>query len=409
VSKKLSVLMLGEKFLQLSTPSAQRLLAYAKTLTSNSHQTFIITRSKKSFRTEKMTVITTPSKKEIPVFDPIPLLFYFIRSISIIRTHRIDLILSTVPKINNAVVGVILSKIFNIPHIIDVRDHWESSLLLYPLNTYIPKGLVSTLIALTSLIYRQASTVITVNETLKQMLRERGISPDRICLIPNGADTSLFRPSKNEEHVKKLRKKHGLPITDPIFVYAGALTPHNRFDILLKGISRLRNTNNFMFLMISRPTLLITNKKIQQLIDKLQIQTKVKLLGSLPIEKTAELLRCCNVGIIPLNDEELLKTMTTAKVFAYLASGLPILASGPNECELEKLINSHKVGIFIGPPTPKGFANGFKRFLLKKHEMRKMGLKGREVMEKFYDRYALSRRIIEAIHSARERRRRRPR
>ena len=392
--------MLSEKFLQLSTPSAQRLLAYAKALTSNSHKTVIITRSKKSLRTEKMTVIATPSKKEIPVFDPIPLLFYLIKSISIIRIHRINLILSTVPKINNAVAGVILSKIFNIPHIIDVRDHWESSLLLYPLNRYVPKGLVTILVALTSLVYHQASVVITVNETLKQMLHERGIPPNRIYIIPNGADTTLFRPNKNEEQIKELRKKHGLPITSLIFVYAGALTPHNRFDILLKGIGRLRNTNNFMFLMITKPMRLITNNKIQQIITKLQIQEKVKVFDSLPIEKTAELLRCCDVGVIPLNDEELLKSMTTAKVFAYLASGLPILASGPNECELERLINSHKVGIFIGPPTPKGFANGFKTFLLKKHEMRKMALKGREVMEKYYDRYALSRRIIEAIHRA---------
>ena len=133
------------------------------------------------------------------------------------------------------------------------------------------------------------------------------------------------------------------------------------------------------------------------------------VFDSLPIEKTAELLRCCDVGVIPLNDEELLKTMTTAKVFAYLASGLPILASGPNECELKRLINSHKVGIFIGPPTPNDFANGFKTFLLKKHEMRKMGLRGREVMEKYYDRYALSRRVIEAIHRARALRLRRRR
>lgn len=345
-----------------------------------------------------MTIIATLSKKEIPIFDPILLLFYLIRGTSIMRTHRIDLILSTVPKIDNVVAGVILSKVFKTPHIIDVRDYWESTLLLYPLNKYIPRGLVSILIALTSLVYRQASAVITVNETLKQILRERRIPPDRIYLIPNGADTSLFKPCENEKHIRRIRSKHGLPLTSLIFVYGGALTPHNRFDIVLKGISRLRSANDFMFLMISRPTLLITHKKIQQMIDKLQIRTKVKILDSLPIDKTAELFRCCDVGVIPLNDEELLRSMTTAKVFAYLASGLPVLASGPDKCELERLIESHKVGIFIGPPTPQGFANGFKMFLQEKREMVNMGHKGRKVMEKYYDRYVLSRRIIEAIH-----------
>jgi len=398
MKKQIKILILGENFFPLSTASAQRLFAFSKILASHSYQTIVITKSQVSFKSKKMTVIGLNHKIEVPILNPMLLFFYLIRSMLILSRHRIDLIISTVPKINNTIAGFLLSELFGIPHLIDVRDYWEGLLLTYPGNKFIPNRLAFLLVKMTSFIYRRASSLVTVNETLIRMLRERGVPYDRIFQIPNGIDTSLFRPCTNETCVKQLRKKYMLPPSKTIFLYAGSLGPHHKFDLVLKAVNRLSGNNNFMFLIVGRPLLLMSDKKILQTIEKLKLKKNVKMMGPLPVDKMAELLRCCNVGVIALDDDEIWRCMTTVKLLSYLASGLPVLASGPKDGELENLINQHKVGFFVRETTPERFVEGIKFFLQEKSRTKSMGLKGRRIMEEFYDRYALSRKIMDVIH-----------
>ena len=399
LNNKNKILMLTERFFPLSArPSAQRYSAFARTITSHSREIVVITKSPISFRSEKTTMIGLNLKKEIPIFDPIVFFLYFLKSIPIIRKHSIGLIISTVPKINNAFAGFLLSKLFGIPHIIDVRDYWEAQLLQYPLNKIVPKRLVSLLTQITSFVYRTATSLITVNETLKRMLRERGVPCNRIYLIPNGIDTSLFKPCENEKCVKRLRKKYMLPYPKTVFLYAGSLSEAYKFDVVLKGISHLSKKNNFVFLIVGRPTLLMPQKRILQEIERLEVKETVKVIGPLPVDELAELQRCCDVGVIPLDDKKFWKCIITLKLFAYLASGLPVLASGPKDGELEKFLSKYEVGFFIGKPTPQRFREGFRKFLEEKSRIESMGQRGRKIAEKFYDRYALSQKIIPIIN-----------
>jgi len=395
VHEKGRVLLLSENFFPLSAASAQRLFAYAKAFTSHSYQTAVITNSQVNFRSEKLTVAGSSIKREIPIFNPILLALYFIKSASVIRKTHINLIISTVPKINNAIAGVLLSKLFRIPHVIDVRDLWELSLLSPPLNRVIPRKLVSLITKITPMIYRQANSIVTLNDTMKDMLVNQGILRDRIYILPNGADTSLFKPCPNEECLKQLRRKYGLPMSKLIFVYGGALSLENRLDIVLKGISTLRESEKFLFLIIGKPTLLITCEGLRQRAKQLGLENYVKVMDNLPPKRFSELVRCCDVGVVPIDDDEHLKHVMTSKIFTYLASGLPVLVSGPKGGELQMIVNTHKVGIFVGETTPEAFAAGFKDFLQKKNQLRKIGLRSRKIVERYYDRSTLSQKILQ--------------
>ena len=397
MANKASVLMLTENFWPLSTASAQRSFAYASTLASHSSKTLVIAKSPSSFETNKIIAIGYNHKKEIPIFDPVLLFLYLIKSALVIRKCSTNLILSSVPKMNNAIAGFLLSKLFRVPHIIDVRDYWEASLLSYPVSRIIPKRLVLLLMKMVSLIYRTAASVITVNETLRKMLNNRGIPLQRIFIIPNGIDTSLFKPTEDEKHSKKLRKKYLLPTSRTIFTYAGSLAPHYKIDAVLKGMSRLDRISDFMFLIIGRPTLLMTNRGIRQIVDKLGLKENVRVMDPLPVSQTAEVLKCSDVGVIPLESKEIWRCMTTVKLFAYLASGLPILASGPKDGELEGFIERHNVGIFVGTPTPQNFAEGVREILRKKSDIAAMGLRARRIMKESYDRYVLCREIVPLV------------
>jgi len=78
---------------------------------------------------------------------------------------------------------------------------------------------------------------------------------------------------------------------------------------------------------------------------------------------------------------------------------LPILASGPENGELENFIKQYRVGYFLENCTPKSFADGFKRFMQEKDKTREMGMRGRTIMEKSFDRYLLANKLIEVIQA----------
>lgn len=400
VGKSTKVLMMCQNFFPLSTASAQRSFAFAKTLTSSSCRVIALTKSPVSLESDKTIVIGQEMKKEIPIMDPVRSFIYVLKAIRVIAKDRPDIILSTVPDITNAIAGLVLSKLFRLPQVIDVRDYWEAAFFMDPLNRIIPRKLSFLLINLVSFVYRQASSLITINETLKEILVDRGVAPDRIFLIPNGADTSVFRPCQDEECVRDLREKFGLPLSKFIFVYGGSLMQDFRFDIFLRAMSLLGSTKlstDFMLFIIGRPTKISSDNKILEMIQQFGLHKKVKIVGPVSLTRMAELLRCCDVGIIPEDGDELFKCCITTKIFDYLASGLPVLASGPEGGELEKFLTKHKVGLFIGKPTPRRFADGIKKFVRNKGGIKKIGLEGRKVTRKNYDRYELARNIIQII------------
>lgn len=399
--KKTKVLMMCQNFFPLSTASAQRASAFAKTLASSSFRVVALTKSPIHFESDTMTVIGQRVKREIPIMDPVRSFVYVLKAMLVSRKDRPDVVVSTVPDVTNAIAGFIVSKLFRVPHIIDIRDYWESTFLMHPFNRIIPKTLSFLLIKGVSFVYRQASSLITINETLKAILTARGVPSDWVSLIPNGADTSLFRPCQDEECIKDLREKFGLPRSRLIFVYGGSLMQDFRFDIVLRAINLLGRTSpsaDFLLFIIGRPTKVSGANKILEMIQESELQDKVKMIGPVSLGRMAELLRCCDVGIIPEDGDELFKCSITTKIFGYLASGLSVLASGPEDGELDKFLVRHKVGLFIGSPTPKKFAEGIKRFIQNKSETKKLGLEGRKVACEYYDRFKLAHRIISIIN-----------
>lgn len=173
-----------------------------------------------------------------------------------------------------------------------------------------------------------------------------------------------------------------------------------RFDIVLRAINllgRAKLSTDFMLFIIGRPTKISSGNKILEMIQGFGLHNKVKMIGPVSLGRMAELLKCCDVGIIPVDGDELFKCGITTKIFDYLASGLPVLASGPEGGELDKFITKHKVGLFMGTPTPKRFAEGIKKFIQNKSEIKKIGLEARKVACEHYDRYTLAHKIIAII------------
>ncbi len=86
----------------------------------------------------------------------------------------------------------------------------------------------------TEITYREFDHVYTLGEAARETLRRRGIT--RTGVLPLGVDTALFHPAQRDPDY---RRRHGLPGTGPLLVYAGRIDNEKRADRLVAMMRHL--------------------------------------------------------------------------------------------------------------------------------------------------------------------------
>jgi glycosyltransferase involved in cell wall biosynthesis len=80
-----------------------------------------------------------------------------------------------------------------------------------------------------------AARVLAVTDAECRQLADLGVSPERICLVPNPVALEEFDPPPDRA---RFRAQSG--INGPIVAYLGKLTPRKRVDVLVRAFAQLR-------------------------------------------------------------------------------------------------------------------------------------------------------------------------
>ena len=133
-----------------------------------------------------------------------------------IARGKYHLIYATSPPLFVGAAGIAIAAIKRAALLFEVRDLWpESAVELGELSNPTAIRLASRL---ENLCYSRAKKIIVVTQTILNTLADRGIPPEKLALIPNGANTDLFQyQPDSREH---LREKIGLK-EKFVAVYAG--------------------------------------------------------------------------------------------------------------------------------------------------------------------------------------------
>ncbi len=401
----MKVLMLVDPFDPCPQSSSQRLSSFAKSLSLKGFKVTVVTANRCLKKMKSPPVL----HKDLTVYDirfpssllslstfvpnPFLILLYFFISIIILSKERVNAVFASVPNGDPAIAGFFVSKIFKIPFVIDMRD-------LYPfpsvevVHVPIPPSLNAILIPFYQLLYKNSHMIICAYTCIKRELATAGVLSEKIFVVTNGADTSIYRPCSSEKS-KAIRSRYGLPLDKLIFVYAGTLTSYYPTHDVIKGFSKLyQKKRNQQLLIISFKNY----DRYKRIAEELKLENAVKFMGPLPVAETAEILSACDVGIVPFLGEDLLKDMYGAKIFSYMSCGLPILASGPPGGFVEDLVRECRTGFFVGKPSVNSFARGFSFFLNNKGDTKIMGENARKLVEERYDRRKLGLKLASLLY-----------
>lgn len=86
--------------------------------------------------------------------------------------------------------------------------------------------------------YSRATRFVGVSSALRSSYEQSGLAPGRFRLIPNGVDTSRFRPASEDER-QRLCHELGVPDDGPAVLFVGFFSREKHPDALFEAWSRL--------------------------------------------------------------------------------------------------------------------------------------------------------------------------
>lgn len=163
---------------------------------------------------------------------------------------------------------------------------------------------------------RFSHKVITTNKSFLDKFISRGCPPDKISIVMNSPQESLFnsfnKKSKNESDKNKY-----------VVMYHGIIITRYGFEELLNAVSLLRNKIPKIELRVygtgeDLPLFL-------EMIQKLNLENVVKYFGQVSIEKIVETIPECDVGVIPNRLTPFTKINFPTRIFEYIHMKRPVV------------------------------------------------------------------------------------
>ena len=175
--------------------------------------------------------------------------------------------------------------------------------------------------AIYSLSARRATCVSTVSEHSKRdMVRFYGLRPERIHVVPEGVNTSLFRPLADPEGLAKWRA--GVFGSDvPFIVYVGKPTERRNLSALIRAFALLKKNKGIPHKLLLVGTDLPGTSPFRYVIEELRLRSEVIILGYVNHKEMVLVYNAADLLVYPSSYEGF-----GMPVLEAMACGTPVIA-----------------------------------------------------------------------------------
>lgn len=249
--------------------------------------------------------------------------FAYKKAAQLIQEFNIDTVITTSPPHSTQLIGLQLKRQLNIRWIADLRDPW-TDIYYYkqfyhtPWAKWMDKNYERSVV-------ENADTIITVSADLSRIYasKARQNIAEKLHIIPNGFDEADFETISVQTDF------------EPNITYTGTLSDEYPLHGFIAALEALQSEIKLRFV-----------GKISQNQQEHLAKTacKTEYIAHVPHSKSIGFLMQAGILLLVIPQVENNKGIITGKFFEYLASGKPILAIGPTDGDLAKLIKETQCG-----------------------------------------------------------------
>jgi glycosyltransferase involved in cell wall biosynthesis len=219
--------------------------------------------------------------------------------------------------------------------------------------------------------------VIVIGETMKKRVAAKGVSPERIRVIPNWGDAASVVP---KPHDNEWARRHKLAKSF-VVMHSGNIGHAQNLDALIRASTFLRDLDDLAVVLIGsgarRGDLVTLTRTLEA--------DKVEILGYQERSILSESLSTADVHVVGLA-RGLAGYVVPSRVYGILAAGRPVIAATDAESETAHLVTEVGCGVVVPPGNPFMLAAAIRAAHDGEYDLEGMGRRARAFAEAEADR-----------------------
>lgn len=244
---------------------------------------------------------------------------------------------------------------------------------------------------LEALALRRARIVLTVCRSLTEAARRA--APDTPVFQVEDAPLLETLRDPDPERVESLRREWELE-GRRVLVYTGNHEPYQGIPLLLDAVERLRHADPDVVCVLVGGDGASVGRLRREVADR-GVERHVRVVGGRPPEEMPEWMALADVLVSPRREGE----NTPLKVYTYMASGVPIVAT--DRVTHTQVLDASTA--FLCDPTPEALSAALAQALQEPAEARMRADRARKRLESDYSFRAFERKLLAAYDAVLER------
>lgn len=166
---------------------------------------------------------------------------------------------------------------------------------------------------------KYADRALSINEGLREYAIQMGATEEKTAVIRAGVDLERFVSDGREE----VRKKYGIVDGDIVLFFMGWLYDFSGLKEVALELARCEN-NHIKLLVVGKGNLW---DALQEIRKKCGLEQKLIMVDWIPYEDVPKYLSAADICILPAYNNDIMRNIVPIKMYEYMASGKPVVAT----------------------------------------------------------------------------------
>lgn len=289
-------------------------------------------------------------------------------------------------------IGVVLSKILRKPLVVEINGIVEEEAKLQ--GTHVNHRFTKNIrMKIRQRFFNSANKIVAVTLGIKEDLYKRyNIPLDKIVVIPNGANTDIFRPMDQTT----VKRERGLNQKSKYVCFVGNLAPWQGVEYIIEAAPIvLEKVSEAKFLIVGDGMM---RNELEGMVKKLDLEDVFIFTGSVSFEEVPKYINASDVCVAPFiraRNEKI--GLSPLKLYEYMACGKTVIGSDIKG--VGDFLEDLNVGISFLSENYVELAHAIIKLLLDSELIDTMGENGRKVVVERYSWKNTAERVIKTCES----------